>query len=172
MKTIKAQIEFENGKTINAELYPETAPLSVDNFVSLAQSGFYNGLCFHRVIPGFMVQGGGFVAGEKGKLKHKDAPKTVKGEFKSNGVENNLSHTPGVLSMARTSVPDSASSQFFICVGEAKYLDGQYAAFGKTSDGESLKTAVAISNVRTLSAGGFDDVPVQPIVIKTIRILA
>lgn len=160
----KVCIEFENGQKINADLYPEHAPISVKNFIDLVKSGFYDGLCFHRVIPGFMIQGGGF-SWENG-LKEKKAPRTIKGEFAMNGVKNDLHHGPGVLSMARTMAPDSASSQFFICVDDQAYLDAQYAAFGQVSDEESFKVAVEISTVKTTSWGYYDDVPVEPVVIK------
>ncbi|MCL2797680.1 MAG: peptidylprolyl isomerase [Firmicutes bacterium] len=167
--SIPAVIRFTNGKKINLELYPEVASLSVENFVELAKSGFYDGLCFHRVIPGFMIQGGGFIAkGEK--LSQKKAPRTVKGEFRSNGVENALLHTAGTLSMARTSVKDSATSQFFICVADVPYLDGEYAAFGKVADADSFKVAVQVSEVRTATKDGYENVPVQPIEIQTIEV--
>ncbi|KAI4453898.1 endonuclease/exonuclease/phosphatase family domain-containing protein 1 [Holotrichia oblita] len=170
MANIDAVIEFTNGKTINFELLPEVAPISVANFVELCEGNFYNGLCFHRVIPGFMIQGGGFVS-QDGALVQKESKKTIKGEFRSNGVENNLKHTAGVFSMARTMVKDSATSQFFICVADVPYLDGEYAAFGRVTDEESLKVAISISNVRTGSWKGYDDVPEKPVVIKNIRIV-
>lgn len=169
MKTINATINFTNGKKINLALYPEVAPISVENFVKLASEGFYNGLCFHRVIKNFMIQGGGFEA-INGALNHKEAPQTIKGEFAANGVPNSLEHMPGVISMARTNVKDSASSQFFICVADCRFLDGQYAAFGKVRDNESLENAVAISNVKTHSWTYYDDVPCEPIVIESITI--
>ena len=157
---------MENGKKIIAELYPEHAPKSVENFIDLVKSGFYDGLCFHRVIPGFMIQGGGF--SWEGGLKQKVAPRTIKGEFAMNGVKNDLHHALGVLSMARTMMPDSASSQFFICVEDVPHLDAQYAAFGKVIDEESLDNAIEISKVKTTSWGYFDDVPVEPIVMKKV----
>ncbi|MCI8435211.1 MAG: peptidylprolyl isomerase [Clostridia bacterium] len=168
MKVIKAEIEFTVGKTIRLDLYPELAPISVKNFVELAQSGYYEGLIFHRVIPAFMIQGGGF-SYENG-LRPAREVKPIKGEFRSNGVANVISHEPGVISMARTSVKDSASSQFFICVADAKFLDGEYAAFGKVSDQASLDVAVSISRVKTHSEGPFDDIPDVPVVIKAVRI--
>ena len=116
MKTINATINFTNDMAINLELYPEVAPITVENFVKLANEDFYNGLCFHRVIKDFMIQSGGFVYNNG--LEHKDAP-SIKGEFLANGVNNRLHHSPGVISMARTNVPDSASSQFFICVADS-----------------------------------------------------
>ena len=160
----KVCIEFENGKKINLELYREHAPLSVENFLTLVKDGFYDGLCFHRIIEGFMIQGGGF-KWENG-LVHKEASNTIKGEFSANGVTNNLRHEPGVISMARTMFPNSASSQFFICVETLPHLDGQYAAFGKTCDKESLDVAIELSKVKTTFVGGYDDVPCNPVVIK------
>ena len=165
----KATIEFTDGKKINLTLRPDVAPESVKNFVELAESGFYDGLCMHRVIPGFMVQGGGMTA-EKGKLKEKRAPKNIRGEFASNGHKNPLGHKPGVLSMARAASPDSASSQFFICVADCAFLDGQYAAFGECADEQSLAAAIEISKVKTHSVSYYDDVPVEPVVIKTVTI--
>ena len=123
-------IEMENGGVIKAELYPEVAPNSVNNFISLVKKGFYDGLIFHRVIPGFMIQGGcpnGTGMGGPGY--------SIKGEFAQNGVKNDLAHDRGVLSMARAMDPDSAGSQFFIMVEKAPHLDGQYAAFGKVIEG-------------------------------------
>ena len=123
-------IEMESGNTIKVELYPELAPNTVKNFISLVQKGFYNGLIFHRVIPGFMIQGGcpkGMGIGDPGY--------SIKGEFAQNGFENNLKHERGVISMARSSNPNSAGSQFFIMVENSPHLDGQYAAFGKVIDG-------------------------------------
>lgn len=123
-------IEMENGDIIKAELYPEIAPNTVNNFISLVKKGFYNGIIFHRVIPGFMIQGGdpnGVGIGGPGY--------SIKGEFRANGFDNFLKHTKGVLSMARTNMPNSAGSQFFIMVADAPHLDGQYAAFGKVIEG-------------------------------------
>lgn len=165
----KVCIELTDGRKMTLELYREHAPLSVENFLSLVKDKFYDGLCFHRVIEGFMIQGGGFTF--DGGLNHKEAPNTIKGEFIANGVTNNLKHTPGVISMARTMFPNSASSQFFICVENVPHLDGQYAAFGKTVDEESLKVAIDISKVATGFVGAFADVPKEPIVIKTITVI-
>ncbi len=166
----KVRFSLNNGKNIDVELYPEHAPISVQNFLDLVKSGFYDGLCFHRVIPGFMIQGGGFIA-ENGGLKDKKAPKTIKGEFAMNGVKNDLHHAPGVLSMARTMMPDSASSQFFICVEDLPHLDAQYAAFGKVCDEQSLEVAVEISTVATASWGYYDDIPVNPVVIEKATVI-
>lgn len=167
---IKGTIRFTNGKKINFELYPDVAPLSVANFVELVKAKFYDGLCFHRVIPNFMIQGGGMSI-KGNKLKEHYSKKTVKGEFASNGIANNLKHTEGVFSMARTNVNDSATSQFFICVAETPFLDGKYAAFGKVSDNESLEVAKQISVVPTVTNGFHSDVPTQPIEMQTISIV-
>lgn len=169
-ENINAQIELSDGEFINFELYPDVAPLSVNNFIQLCDKNFYDGLCFHRVIPDFMIQGGGFVH-EKKNLEAKGESAPIKGEFKSNGVANILAHTPGVFSMARTNVKDSATSQFFICVADCAFLNGEYAAFGKTTDEQSLNKAIAISKVKTTSVGYYTDVPQTPIVIKTIKII-
>ena len=134
-------IEMEDGGVMKAELYPDVAPNAVNNFISLAQSGFYDGLIFHRVIPGFMIQGGdpqGMGSGGPGYC--------IKGEFSQNGFQNDLAHTRGVLSMARTMEPDSAGSQFFVMVDDAPHLDGGYAAFGKVIEG--METADAIVNAK------------------------
>ncbi len=134
-------IEMEDGGVMEAELYPDTAPNTVNNFISLVKKGFYNGLIFHRVIPGFMIQGGdpnGSGSGGPGYC--------IKGEFSQNGFRNDLVHTRGVLSMARTMDPDSAGSQFFIMVDDAPNLDGGYAAFGKVIEG--METADAIVSVK------------------------
>ena len=155
----KVTIEMENGAIMSGELYEDIAPISVANFEKLANEGFYNGLIFHRVIPGFMIQGGcpqGTGVGGPGY--------TIKGEFNANGVRNDLRHTTGVLSMARAFHPDSAGSQFFIMVADAPHLDGQYAAFGKITEG--MDAAQAIVNVRR----DRNDKPLEPQVIKTITV--
>ena len=123
-------IEMEDGGVIRLELYPDIAPLTVDNFVSLVKKGFYDGLIFHRVISGFMIQGGDPQGTGMGGPGY-----TIKGEFKSNGVVNNIRHERGVISMARSMMPDSAGSQFFIMHADAPHLDGQYAAFGRVIEG-------------------------------------
>ena len=132
------QIEMENGGIIKAELYPDVAPITVENFVKLINENFFDGLVFHRVIEGFMIQGGGFDA----VGNHKEAD-SIKGEFDANGVKNELKHERGVLSMARTMFPNSASSQFFIMHQDAPHLDGQYAAFGKVTEGMDVVDAIA-----------------------------
>jgi len=132
-------IEMENtGKLIKAELYPHIAPKTVDNFVTLAKSGFYNGLIFHRVIPGFMIQGGCPDGTGMGGPGH-----NIEGEFASNGFKNDLQHEAGVLSMARSNAPNSAGSQFFIMHKASPHLDGNYAAFGKVTEGLDVVDAIA-----------------------------
>lgn len=151
--------EMENGSKMVAELYPEIAPISVNNFISLVKAGFYNGLIFHRVIPGFMIQGGcpnGTGMGGPGY--------SIKGEFTRNGVKNDLKHDRGVLSMARAMNPNSAGSQFFVMVEKAPHLDGDYAAFGKITEG--LDTADAIVSVDTDRS----DKPLKPQVIKSVTV--
>lgn len=153
----KVIIEMENGGVMKGELYEDIAPITVENFEKLAKEGFYDGLTFHRVIPGFMIQGGcpnGNGTGGPGY--------TIKGEFTMNGFENNLKHTTGVLSMARTMIPDSAGSQFFIMVADAPHLDGQYASFGKITEG--MEVAQEIVNVKRDRM----DCPIEPVRIKTI----
>ena len=164
-----AEIIFEDGRTLRFVLRPDVAPLSVKNFIDLAESGFYDGLCMHRVIPEVMKESGGMPCGKDG-LKVRKAPRTVPGEFAANGRKNDLTHTPGVISMARTPAPDSASSQFFVCVADCSFLDGQYAAFGVATDETSVLTAIEISKTPTRSVGYYDDVPVTPVAIKTVKI--
>ena len=152
-------IEMENGGKMVAELYPEVAPNTVNNFVSLVQSGFYDGLIFHRVIPGFMIQGGcpqGTGMGGPGY--------TIKGEFTGNGFKNDLKHDRGVLSMARAMHPNSAGSQFFIMVEEAPHLDGQYASFGKVVEG--MDVADAIVNAKR----NYMDKPLEDQRIKSMTV--
>jgi len=156
----KVIFEMENGGVMKGELYPEIAPISVENFEKLANSGFYNGLEFHRVIPGFMIQGGcpeGNGTGGPGW--------NIKGEFAANGVKNDLKHERGVLSMARAMHPDSAGSQFFIMVADAPHLDGQYAAFGKITEG--METADAIVKVRR----NWSDKPYEPQIMKSVKVV-
>jgi peptidyl-prolyl cis-trans isomerase B (cyclophilin B) len=152
-------ITMKNGDVMKAELYPEIAPVTVANFLELIQKKFFDGLIFHRVIEDFMIQGGGY--DEKGN--HKDTP-SIKGEFTRNGFTNNLKHTRGVLSMARTSFPNSASSQFFIMHKDSPHLDGQYAAFGKITEG--IEVVDKIAGVKT----DYQDCPVEPQVIESIRL--
>lgn len=135
-------IEMENGDIMKAELYPEIAPNTVNNFISLIQKGYYDGVIFHRVIPGFMIQGGDPEGTGMGGPGY-----SIRGEFSNNGFRNDLKHTPGVLSMARTMIPDSAGSQFFIMHETSPHLDGEYAAFGKVIEG--LETVDKIAKVKT-----------------------
>ena len=152
------EIVMKDGGVIKAELYPEVAPITVENFKKLIEEDFFAGLIFHRVIAGFMIQGGGFTADGE----HKETA-SIKGEFDSNGVPNNLKHTRGVLSMARTMFPNSASSQFFIMHEDAPHLDGQYAAFGKVTDGMDVVDRIAEC------ATDMSDKPFEDQVIETIR---
>ena len=151
--------EMENGDIIKAELYPDVAPNTVNNFVSLVKSGFYDGLIFHRVINGFMIQGGcpqGIGIGGPGY--------SIKGEFAGNGVANDLAHTAGVLSMARANDPDSAGSQFFIMHKDAPHLDGQYAAFGMVIEGMDVVDKIA--TVMT----DYNDKPLKPQQMKKVTV--
>ena len=161
------KIHVRNLGTMTAELYPEKAPLTVANFLSLIEQDFFSGLIFHRVIKGFMIQGGGYNA----EMEHKDAP-SIKGEFRANGfAQNDLKHTRGVLSMARTSDPNSASSQFFVMHMDAPHLDNQYAGFGLVTDG--LDVLDAIASTRTGNYGWYmQDVPTEPIVIERMEIVS
>lgn len=155
-----AMITLETNEVMKAELYPEIAPETVKNFVMLCnERNFYDGLIFHRCIQNFMIQGGCPNGNGMGGPGH-----TIKGEFAANGHPNNLSHQPGVLSMARSQMPNSAGSQFFICVADDSFLDGQYAAFGRLTEG--LEIAERISKVMTDSM----DKPLEPQVIKSIRV--
>ena len=153
-------IEMENGGVIKAELYPEIAPNTVANFVNLVESGFYDGLIFHRVIPGFMIQGGDPQGTGMGGPGY-----SIKGEFARNGFkQNNLKHSRGVLSMARSMMPNSAGSQFFIMHANAPHLDGDYAAFGKVTEGMDVVDAIAATPT------GFQDRPVQEQKIKKVTV--
>ena len=154
------RITMQNGKTIDIELDHSAAPITCENFEKLVKDGFYNGLTFHRIIPGFMIQGGDPQGtGMGGPGWH------IKGEFLQNGVANPIKHTRGVISMARSMNPNSAGSQFFIMVADAPHLDGQYAAFGKIT--ENAQAAVDISRV---NRNMFNDMPKKPQVIKSIRV--
>lgn len=161
---VNITIEMENGDVMKAELYPDVAPISVANFTKLIDEKFFDGLIFHRVIKGFMIQGGGFDT----EFNHKETA-SIKGEFKANGVTNELRHTRGVLSMARTNAPDSASSQFFIMHEDSLYLDNQYAAFGKVTEGLDIVDKIANTETEDLSPM-FEDCPRVPQIIKTITI--
>ena len=157
MKTFT--IEMENGDIMKGELYEDIAPITVENFEKLANKGFYDGLKFHRVIPGFMIQGGCPLGNGTGGPGYQ-----IKGEFSANGVKNDLKHTRGVISMARAMNPDSAGSQFFIMVADAPHLDGQYAAFGKVTEG--MEAADRIVGTPT----NFRDCPLDDQIIKSIKV--
>lgn len=166
-----AQIEFSNKKKINLELFYDKAPKSVDNFVNLANSGYYEGTVFHRIIDNFMIQTGGYYI-EGNNLMEKEKINSIYGEFTNNGwTKNDLKHELGVISMARTSIPNSATSQFFLCSNDCSWLDGDYAAFGRTTDDESNQVILEISKMPTCNIGGpFTDFPYEPISIVKVRI--
>ena len=152
-------IEMENGGVIKAELYPEIAPITVENFVTLTKKGFYDGLIFHRVIEGFMIQGGDPTGTGMGGPGH-----TIKGEFRRNGIVNNIKHERGVLSMARSMMPDSAGSQFFIMHKAAPHLDGSYAAFGRVIEGIEVVDEIATTQT------GAQDRPVKEQKMKKVTV--
>ena len=156
---MKAIIEIRKFGTIEVELYPDIAPITVENFVKLVNKGFYNGLTFHRIIRGFMIQGGCPKGNGTGGPGYE-----IKGEFLANGVNNPLKHTRGVISMARAMDPDSAGSQFFIMHQDAPHLDGQYAAFGKVIKGIEVVDAIASVNTN------YYDMPLERVVIDNIKI--
>ncbi len=154
------QIEMDNGGIIKIELYADKAPITVANFEKLVKEGFYDGLIFHRVISGFMIQGGDPTGTGMG-----GAGERIKGEFAINGVENDISHLRGVISMARSQMPDSASSQFFICHADATFLDGQYAAFGKVTEGMEVVDEIAET------ATNYADRPLVDRVMKKVTLI-
>lgn len=151
--------EMEDGGVMKAELFPEIAPNTVHNFISLAQSGFYNGLIFHRVIRGFMIQGGDPEGTGMGGPDY-----SIKGEFSQNGFQNPIKHSAGVLSMARSMMPDSAGSQFFIMHKDSPHLDGAYAAFGKITEGMEIVDRIAETDT------DYSDRPIKPQVLKTVTV--
>lgn len=159
MKNPIVTIEVKNAGTMKLELYPEIAPNTVRNFISLVNDGFYDGVIFHRVIPGFMIQGGDPTGTGMGGADY-----TIKGEFAGNGIENELKHKRGIVSMARANDPDSASSQFFIMVEDADYLDGQYAAFGRVTEG------MAVADKIVSEITDFQDKPVQEQVMTRVTV--
>ena len=159
-------IEMESGEKIKIELYPSKAPETVNNFISLINKGFYDGLFFHRTIPGFMIQGGDPEGTGMGGPGY-----SIKGEFKDNGVENPISHLRGIISMARSSAPNSAGSQFFIVTDDSTFLDGQYAAFGTVLEGMDEVDKIVKTRVITRSPfGGGKDRPVEPPVMKKVTV--
>ena len=159
MKNPIITMELNTGKTIKIELYPEIAPNTVNNFISLVKKGYYNGICFHRVISGFMIQGGDPKGTGMGGPGY-----SIKGEFSSNGFKNDLKHTRGVISMARTQMPNSAGSQFFIMHEDASYLDGQYAAFGKVIEG--IEAVDEIANTKT----DWQDRPYEDMIMNKVLV--
>jgi len=159
MKNPIVTITMENGGVITAELFPEIAPNTVRNFIDLIRKGYYDGLIFHRVISGFMIQGGCPTGSGTGGPGY-----SIKGEFKINGFDNDLAHDAGVLSMARSMMPDSAGSQFFIMHKRSAHLDGQYAAFGKVTEGMDIVDAIAATET------GRNDKPVTPQVMKIVTV--
>ncbi len=151
--------EMKDGDVFYVELYPDVAPNTVNNFISLVKKGFYNGLCFHRVIEGFMIQGGDPKGNGTGGPGY-----TIRGEFSKNGFKNDLKHKRGVISMARSMLPNSAGSQFFIMHADAPHLDGQYAAFGQVIDGMDVIDKIAEVNV------DYNDKPLRDQIIKTVTV--
>lgn len=168
---IYVQIILNNNKKINLRLYRSKAPLTVDNFVGLVQDGFYDNTIFHRVIKDFMIQGGGFEM-KAGVLTPKGDLEPIKGEFASNGwTRNDIKHELGVISMARATSKNSATSQFFLCSATTASLDGEYAAFGKTTDSKSNDVIVAVSKVTTYQySASFTDMPKEIVKIKRIKL--
>lgn len=159
MSTVNGKIILKDGQEMEFELYPEIAPITVENFIKLAKEGFYEGLTFHRVIKGFVIQGGCPKGNGTGGPGY-----TIKGEFKRNGVDNPIKHEVGVLSMARGMDPNSAGSQFFIMVGNMPHLDGEYAAFGKVT--KNVECALNIAKTRT----DHYDRPLTPVIIEKVEI--
>lgn len=152
-------IQMAEGDTIQVELYPDTAPNTVNNFISLVKKGYYDGLTFHRIIKGFMIQGGCPDGNGMGGPGY-----NIRGEFSMNGFENNLKHTAGVISMARSQMPDSAGSQFFIMHKDAPHLDGAYAAFGKVTEGMDVVDKLAET------ATDYNDMPLSPVVMEKVTV--
>lgn len=161
MKNPIVTITMENGGVIKAELYPEIAPNTVKNFIDLINRGFYDGLIFHRVIPGFMIQGGCPDGNGMGGPGY-----SIKGEFSMNGFKNDLNHTRGVLSMARAMHPDSAGSQFFIMTSDAPHLDGQYASFGKVTEGMDIADNI-VNSKADMSDRPYEDQVIKSVVVDT-----
>lgn len=164
---VHVEMSVKDFGVIQLELYPDIAPITVENFVSLANKGFYDGLTFHRIVSGFMIQGGDPKGNGTGGSEEE-----IKGEFSANGVENPLSHTRGVISMARSNDYDSASSQFFIMHADNKNLDGQYAAFGKVIEGMDVVDKIASVKVEYASAGSREkSSPVEPVYIEYVKVV-
>ncbi len=168
---MKVEILLNTDDLIRLELYPNIAPKTVENFIKLVNENYYNGTVFHRIINGFMIQTGGYKI-ENNTLMELGEAEKIEGEFTSNGFTNPLKHELGVISMARTSDPNSATSQFFICAGNANWLDGEYAAFGKTIDEESNEVVLKVAGIQTMNiGGGFTDFPTLDIKIVSIKVI-
>lgn len=166
---VRVVINLKDGRKIYVDLYPDVAPITVENFLNLVDIGFYNNVCFHRIIKDFMIQTGGFGFVDN-KIVGKPNLTPIVGEFSSNGITNNLKHEIGVISMARTNDPNSATSQFFICSATSPHLDGQYAAFGRVCDPDSLKVVLEISYTQTFYVNQmFTNFPIYAIVIESIE---
>ncbi len=164
---VHVEMSVKDFGVIELELYPDIAPITVENFVSLVKDGFYDGLTFHRIVSGFMIQGGDPKGNGSG-----GSEKEIKGEFSENGIENTLSHTRGVISMARSNDPNSASSQFFIMHADGKFLDGQYAAFGKVTEGLDVVDKIAAVEVKLPYPGAKEkSTPVNPVYIEYIKVV-
>lgn len=174
------EITFSTGDTVRLELYKDNAPITVANFIDIAKSGYYNGLTMHRIIEGYMIQGGGYVRDNGMIMDSPDLPEIapIKGEFQSNGIANDVSHLKGVISMARATSPDTATSQFFICSVNCTSLDGQYAGFGRVIDEESMQAVIKISKVETgigyINYSGYlsrtADIPLEPVNIVKVDV--
>lgn len=161
------RMTLDNDMSMDIELFDDVAPISVNNFLKLVDEKFYEGIVFHRIISDFMAQAGGYLVNGN-SIDYAKECENIKGEFKSNGVENNIKHTKGVISMARTNVKDSASSQFFICTASAPHLDGEYAAFGKVIKG--IETVDYLNDAHTVNVGGgLTDFPYPVIRIKKVE---
>ena len=170
-KTYKIEIILTNSKKIRLELDTQYAPKTVEHFVNLVKQNYFDGTIFHRIIENFMIQTGGYKV-EENTLMEMPPVESIQGEFASNGFNNGLSHELGVISMARTSDKNSATSQFFICAATCPWLDGEYAAFGKTIDEESKQVVLEVSQVETGNlGGGFTDFPYDLIGVETIRLI-
>lgn len=165
------RITLDTKETIDVLLYENKAPITVKNFLKLIDQKYFDGVIFHRIIKDFMVQAGGYKIDGNNLIEAGDA-ETIKGEFEANGIKNDIKHVKGVISMARTNIKDSASSQFFICTADVPHLDGQYAAFGKVADDKSLEVLEKLNNARTeFVSNAFADFPYPFITIESIRVI-
>ena len=165
------RITLDTKETIDVLLYENKAPITVKNFLKLVEQKYFDGVVFHRIIKDFMVQTGGYKIEGNSLVEAGDA-ETIKGEFEANGIKNDIKHVKGVISMARTNIKDSASSQFFICTADVPHLDGQYAAFGKVADDKSMEVLEKLNNARTeFISNAFADFPYPFITIESIRVI-